>query len=151
MSRMSKADPLKDPVLKETFDQITRTRGYVANILASLGHAPAPGASTTITTDLAAKAPADGYTLLMMTDNHVTNPSLFRKLPYDSERVFAPITLAALAPFLLVVHPSVAVSSVKELIGVASASRSIPVAVLRICRLTPRSRCLSASASRQPM
>jgi len=80
-----------------------------------------PGASTTIATDLAAKAPADGYTLLMMTDNHVTNPSLFRKLPYDSERDFAPITLAALAPFLLVVHPSVAVSSVKELIGVAKA------------------------------
>ena len=80
-----------------------------------------PGASTTIATDLAAKAPPDGYTLLMMTDNHVTNPSLFRKLPYDSEQDFAPITLAALAPFLLVVHPSVPATSVKELVAVARA------------------------------
>lgn len=80
-----------------------------------------PGASTTIATDLAAKAPPDGYTLLMMTDNHVTNPSLFRKLPYDSEKDFAPITLAALAPFLLVVHPSVPANSVKELVAVAKA------------------------------
>ncbi|MBM3359532.1 MAG: tripartite tricarboxylate transporter substrate binding protein [Betaproteobacteria bacterium] len=78
-----------------------------------------PGASTTIATDLAAKAAPDGYTLLMMTDNFVTNPNLFTKLPYDSEKDFAPITLAALAPFLLVVHPSVAAHSVKELVAVA--------------------------------
>ena len=78
-----------------------------------------PGASTTIAADLAAKAAPDGYTLLMMTDNHVTNPGLFSKLPYDSEKDFAPITLAALAPFLLVVHPSVPAQSVKELIALA--------------------------------
>jgi tripartite-type tricarboxylate transporter receptor subunit TctC len=83
-----------------------------------------PGASTTIATDLAAKASPDGYTLLMMTDNFVTNPNLFAKLPYDSEKDFAPITLAALAPFLLVVHPSVPAHSVKELVAVA---RSRPV------------------------
>src|SRR5262247_2015830 len=80
-----------------------------------------PGASTTIAADLAAKAVPDGYTLLMMTDNHVTNPSLFSKLPYDSEKDFAPVTLAALAPFLLVVHPSVPANSVKELIALAKA------------------------------
>src|SRR6185295_14366394 len=62
-----------------------------------------PGASTTIAADLTAKAPPDGYTLLMMTDNHVTNPSLFAKLPYDSEKDFAPVTLAALAPFMLLI------------------------------------------------
>ncbi|MCE2947291.1 MAG: tripartite tricarboxylate transporter substrate binding protein [bacterium] len=78
-----------------------------------------PGASTTIATDIVAKAPADGYTLLMMTDNFVTNPSLFAKLPYDSERDFAPVTLAAIAPFLLVVHPSLPVKSVKELVALA--------------------------------
>jgi tripartite-type tricarboxylate transporter receptor subunit TctC len=78
-----------------------------------------PGASTTIATDLAAKAAPDGYTLLMMTDNFVTNPSLLRKLPYDSEKDFAPVTLAALAPFLLVVHPTVPARSVKELVAVA--------------------------------
>jgi tripartite-type tricarboxylate transporter receptor subunit TctC len=78
-----------------------------------------PGASTTIATDLAAKAVPDGHTLLMMTDNHVTNPSLFNKLPYDSEKDFAPVTLAALAPFLLVVHPSVPANSVQELVALA--------------------------------
>ena len=78
-----------------------------------------PGASTTIATDIVAKAPADGYTLLMMTDNFVTNPSLFAKLPYDSERDFAPVTLAAIAPFLLVVHPTLPVKSVKELVALA--------------------------------
>jgi tripartite-type tricarboxylate transporter receptor subunit TctC len=78
-----------------------------------------PGASTTIATDIVAKAPADGYTLLMMTDNFVTNPSLLSKLPYDSERDFAPVTLAAIAPFLLVVHPSLPVKSVKELVALA--------------------------------
>jgi tripartite-type tricarboxylate transporter receptor subunit TctC len=80
-----------------------------------------PGASTTIAADLTAKAAPDGYTLLMMTDNHVTNPALFAKLPYDSERDFAPVTLAALAPFLLVVHPSVPAGTVKELIALAKA------------------------------
>jgi len=78
-----------------------------------------PGASTTIATDIVAKAPADGYTLLMMTDNFVTNPSLLSKLPYDSERDFAPVTLAAIAPFLLVVHPSLPVKSVKDLVALA--------------------------------
>jgi tripartite-type tricarboxylate transporter receptor subunit TctC len=78
-----------------------------------------PGASTTIATDLAAKAAPDGYTLLMMTDNFVTNPSLLKKLPYDSEKDFAPVTLAALAPFLLVVHPTVPARSVTELVAVA--------------------------------
>ncbi len=47
-----------------------------------------PGASTTIAADIVAKAAPDGYTLLMMTDNHVTNPSLYSKLPYDSEKDF---------------------------------------------------------------
>jgi tripartite-type tricarboxylate transporter receptor subunit TctC len=78
-----------------------------------------PGASTTIATDIAAKAAPDGYTLLMMTDNFVTNPSLLKKLPYNSEKDFAPVTLAALAPFLLVVHPMVPAQSVKELVAVA--------------------------------
>jgi tripartite-type tricarboxylate transporter receptor subunit TctC len=80
-----------------------------------------PGASTTIAADLAAKAAPDGYTLLMMTDNHVTNPALFKKLPYDSDKDFAPVSLAALAPFLLVVHPSVPAQSVKELVSLAKA------------------------------
>jgi len=78
-----------------------------------------PGAGTILATEVVAKAPADGYTLLMMTDNFVTNPSLFRKLPYDSEKDFAPVTLGALAPFLLLVHPSLPTKSVKELVALA--------------------------------
>ena len=80
-----------------------------------------PGGGSIIATETVAKAPPDGYTLLMMTDNHVTNPSLFKSLPYDSEKHFAPITLAALAPFMLLVHPSLPVKSVKDLIALAKA------------------------------
>ena len=80
-----------------------------------------PGAGSIIATEIVAKAPPDGYTLLMMTDNHVTNPSLFKSLPYDSEKHFAPITLAALAPFMLLIHPSLPVKNVKELIALAKA------------------------------
>src|SRR6188474_2285081 len=80
-----------------------------------------PGAGSIIATETVAKAPADGYTLLMMTDNHVTNPSLFKSLPYDSEKHFAPITLASLAPFMLLIHPSLPVKNVKELIALAKA------------------------------
>jgi tripartite-type tricarboxylate transporter receptor subunit TctC len=80
-----------------------------------------PGAGTIVATEFVAKAPPDGYTLLMMTDNHVTNPSLFKQLPYDSEKDFAPITLGALAPFLLLVHPSLPVKSVKDLVALAKA------------------------------
>jgi tripartite-type tricarboxylate transporter receptor subunit TctC len=80
-----------------------------------------PGAGSIIATEIVAKAPPDGYTLLMMTDNHVTNPSLFKSLPYDSEKHFAPVTLAALAPFMLLVHPSLPVKNVKELIALAKA------------------------------
>ncbi|HYC43947.1 MAG TPA: tripartite tricarboxylate transporter substrate binding protein [Burkholderiales bacterium] len=80
-----------------------------------------PGGGSIIATEAVAKAPADGYTLLMMTDNHVTNPSLFKSLPYDSIRDFAPITLAAYAPFMLLIHPSLPAKSVKELLALAKA------------------------------
>jgi tripartite-type tricarboxylate transporter receptor subunit TctC len=80
-----------------------------------------PGGGSIIATEIVAKAPPDGYTLLMMTDNHVTNPSLFKSLPYDSEKHFAPITLAALAPFMLLIHPSLPAKSVKELVALARA------------------------------
>jgi tripartite-type tricarboxylate transporter receptor subunit TctC len=80
-----------------------------------------PGGGSIIATEIVAKAPPDGYTLLMMTDNHVTNPSLFKSLPYDSEKHFAPVTLAALAPFMLLIHPSLPVKSVKDLVALAKA------------------------------
>ena len=79
------------------------------------------GASGIIGTDIAAKAPADGYTLLMMSLTLTVNPSLFRKLPYDTDKDLVPVTLVASAPLMLVVNPSVPAKSVKELIAHAKA------------------------------
>lgn len=77
------------------------------------------GASSTIGTDIAAKAPADGYTLLMVSTAHVINPAVIKKLPYDSVRDFTAITLVADVPNALVVHPSVPSRTLKELITLA--------------------------------
>jgi tripartite-type tricarboxylate transporter receptor subunit TctC len=73
------------------------------------------GASSVIGTELAARAPADGYTLLLVTTTHTVNPSLMKKLPYDTVRDFTPVSLAASQPNILAVHPSVPARSVKEL------------------------------------
>ena len=77
------------------------------------------GASGIIGTDIAAKAPPDGYTLLIMSLTFAVNPSLFRKLPYDTERDLTPVTLVASAPLMLVVHPSIPAKSAQELIAYA--------------------------------
>lgn len=78
------------------------------------------GGGGNIGTDMVAKAPPDGYTLLMgYVGNLAINPFLFKKLPYDPVRDFAPVTLAATAPNVLVAHPSVAAGSVKELVALA--------------------------------
>jgi tripartite-type tricarboxylate transporter receptor subunit TctC len=80
------------------------------------------GASGIIGTDLAAKAAPDGYTLLVMSLTLTVNPSLFRKLPYDTEKDLIPVTLIASAPLMLVVHPSIPAKSVKEFIAYAKAN-----------------------------
>src|SRR5262249_4056859 len=67
-----------------------------------------PGAGGNIGADLAAKSPPDGYTLFMGTSGPLSiNATLYPKLPYDPVRDFAPIILAASAPFVIIVHPSV--------------------------------------------
>ena len=79
------------------------------------------GATGTIGTGLVAKAPTDGYTLLMSaTSNHVA-AFLYQKLPYDPERDLAPLIRIATLPFYLVVHPSLPVHSVQELVKFAKA------------------------------
>ena len=79
-----------------------------------------PGASGSIGTELAARAPSDGYTLLLGNLSPVAiNPSIYRKVGYDTLRDFAPVTLVAAAPQLLVVNPSIPAKSVKELIALA--------------------------------
>jgi tripartite-type tricarboxylate transporter receptor subunit TctC len=80
-----------------------------------------PGASTIIGSEMVAKSPPDGYTLLMGSTNHTINPSLIAKLPYDTARDFAPITVCVTSSYVLVVHPSLPVKSVKELIALAKA------------------------------
>jgi tripartite-type tricarboxylate transporter receptor subunit TctC len=80
-----------------------------------------PGAANIIATEIAAKAPPDGYTLLIAaTGTFVTNPLLYAKLPY-SINDFETISIVADAPFILSVHPSVPARTVKELIGYAKA------------------------------
>ena len=78
------------------------------------------GANGAIGTELAAKSPADGYTLVLgNTATHAILPNLSQKLAYDAIKDFSPISLAALSDFVLVVHPSVPVKNVKELIALA--------------------------------
>jgi tripartite-type tricarboxylate transporter receptor subunit TctC len=79
------------------------------------------GAHGIIATELTAKAPPDGYTILLGGTGHAINPYMY-KLPYDTEKDFAPISLAAVAPNILVLHPSVAAASVRELIALAKAN-----------------------------
>jgi tripartite-type tricarboxylate transporter receptor subunit TctC len=82
-----------------------------------------PGAGTMIGIEVAAKSPPDGYTLLMGLSTLAINPALYKKVPYDPVRDFAPITEAVSSASIIVVHPSLPVKSVKELIAFA---RSLP-------------------------
>jgi tripartite-type tricarboxylate transporter receptor subunit TctC len=80
------------------------------------------GAAGTIGSDLAAKAPADGYTILIGTSStHAIAQSLYAKLPYDSVKDFAPVVGLAMATIVLSAHPSVPAKTVKELIALAKA------------------------------
>jgi tripartite-type tricarboxylate transporter receptor subunit TctC len=80
-----------------------------------------PGANTIVGSESVARASADGYTLLINTLPFVVNPSLYPKMPFDTERDFAPVSLLGSSPFVLVVHPSVPARTVKELIALAKA------------------------------
>jgi len=79
------------------------------------------GANGTIGAAHVAKSPGDGRTLLLVQAGYASNPSLFRNLPYDQARDLLPVTNLASGPLVLVVHPSLPVRSVKELIALARA------------------------------
>jgi tripartite-type tricarboxylate transporter receptor subunit TctC len=79
------------------------------------------GASGTIGSDLVAKGPTDGYTLMVHSATHVANPHLYRKLPYDTLKDFTGVTALAVQVGMLVVHPSLPVKTTKEFIALGKA------------------------------
>ena len=84
-----------------------------------------PGAAGTVAYALAAKSPPDGYTLIGITSGYTITPHVYRKLPYDPAKDFAPISLVSQAPFILVVHPSLPAKSVKDLLAIARAKPGV--------------------------
>jgi tripartite-type tricarboxylate transporter receptor subunit TctC len=80
------------------------------------------GAGGNIGTDLAAKSPPDGYTIVIASNQVTMNPALYSKLPFDIEKDFAPVALAASVPIVLAVHPSVPANNVRDLIALAKAN-----------------------------
>jgi tripartite-type tricarboxylate transporter receptor subunit TctC len=101
----------------------TLARIVVARLSESLGQQVVvdnrPGATGVIGAELVAKAPADGYTLIQVATSHATNPALGVKLPFDTLRDFAPITLLSRQPNVWIVHPSLPVRNMRELIALA--------------------------------
>ncbi|MES2787358.1 MAG: tripartite tricarboxylate transporter substrate binding protein [Pseudomonadota bacterium] len=79
------------------------------------------GAGTTIGADVVAKSPADGYTIFLTNTGHSSSAAVYRKLPYNVEKDFAPVTLLGEVPSILAVTPSLPVNNVKELIALAKA------------------------------
>ncbi len=102
------------------------SRFYAQRLTESLGQSfvveNRPGAGGTIASEVVAKSPPDGYTLIMVSVTHAINATLYSKLPYDSIKDFAPISPVALQADCIAVHPSVPVKSVRELIGLAKAN-----------------------------
>jgi putative tricarboxylic transport membrane protein len=78
-----------------------------------------PGAGGTLATAAVARAEPDGYTLMMINDNHSLNPSVFKSIPYDSVKDFAPIGFVGSAPLVFVVNATVPAKSVKDLVALA--------------------------------
>jgi tripartite-type tricarboxylate transporter receptor subunit TctC len=79
------------------------------------------GAGGVLGTEIAAKAAPDGYTLLLVPTSHVINPSIYAKLPYDTVKDFAPITMVASASILMAVNPRVPATTVRGFVEAAKA------------------------------
>ena len=82
------------------------------------------GAAGSIGADVVAKAPPDGYTLMVHSTSHVGNAHLYKKLPYDTLKDFTGVALLAAQPGALTIHPSLPVKTVKEFIALAKARQA---------------------------
>ena len=102
-----------DVMARIVFDQVSQQVGQPFII------ENRPGAGNTIGMNAVAKAEPDGYTLMMINDNHALNPSVFKNIPYDSLKDFAPIGFVGSTPLVLAVHPSVPAKDVKSLVAIA--------------------------------
>src|SRR6476659_8166818 len=80
------------------------------------------GAGGNIGMGMAASMPADGYTMLAVTNSFILNPSLYARIPYDPIRDFSPLTLTATSPYVVTVHPSLPARSVGELVALVRAN-----------------------------
>jgi tripartite-type tricarboxylate transporter receptor subunit TctC len=78
-----------------------------------------PGGNSLVATEMVVRAPPDGYVMIMHTNNLTVNPTLYKKLNYDTVRDLAPVSLVAYLPHLLVVHPSVPANTLKEFVALA--------------------------------
>ncbi|MFZ0987362.1 MAG: tripartite tricarboxylate transporter substrate-binding protein, partial [Xanthobacteraceae bacterium] len=83
------------------------------------------GAGGVLGTEIVAKAVPDGYTLLLVPTSHVINPSIYAKLPYDTAKDFAPITMVASAPILMAVNPRVPAETVRSFVEAAKANPTV--------------------------
>ena len=79
------------------------------------------GAGGVVGAEVAAKAPPDGYTMILVSTSFTINASLYPKLPYDTLKDLAPVTMLAAGPYLIAVHPSLPAKSMKELVALAKA------------------------------
>jgi tripartite-type tricarboxylate transporter receptor subunit TctC len=105
-----------DVIARVVADKLSQSLGkqfYVEN---------RPGAGGNIGTAAVAQSPADGHTLLVASTGLVVNPSLFAKVPYDPVKDFAPITIVAVSPNVMTVHPSVPARTAKELAALIKAN-----------------------------
>ncbi len=82
-----------------------------------------PGANGVLAADMTAKGTPDGHTLLFVAIGHAINPLLQKNLPYDTQKDFTPVSLAAILPLIVTVHPTVPANNVKELIALAKTRR----------------------------
>jgi len=100
-------------VLAQKLSEHMGAQFYVENL---------PGAGGTIGTGAAAKAPADGYTILMVNQDFIVQPIIKARVPYDAFKSFAPVGLVATAPEMISVHPSVPANDIKELLALLKAN-----------------------------